>query len=70
VLLPLGNEWTLFGYLTGPIPDAPNMDSGMNCSLEYADAHGRQWSFLRGNEPYKFDWGARRIPKRGLGIER
>jgi CelD/BcsL family acetyltransferase involved in cellulose biosynthesis len=30
----------------------------------------RFWNFLRGDEPYKFSWGAEAIPKRRVHIER
>ncbi|HEY7305168.1 MAG TPA: GNAT family N-acetyltransferase, partial [Bryobacteraceae bacterium] len=40
-------------------------------ALRYAFETGYEsWNFLRGNEPYKFDWGARSIPKARLLITR
>jgi hypothetical protein len=39
--------------------------------LEDAHRHGyRYWDFLRGEEPYKFDWGAQTIAKCRLILER
>lgn len=57
----------VYGYITGMDPDLAKFSPG-SLLLNYAmaDAIGegaRVWDFLRGEEEYKFQWGARQIPK-------
>jgi hypothetical protein len=40
-------------------------------ALQYTHANQyRGWDFLRGEEQYKFDWGAERIAKSRVIVER
>ncbi len=57
----------LFSYLSAFDPQYEQLGFG-RILLYYSLRHAFQlryqsWNFLRGSEPYKFDWGARRIPK-------
>jgi len=74
VILALRAGATIFGYLSAFDPDYEKLGVGRELlarSLRYAHQHGyRRWDFLRGEEPYKFSWGAQRIPKRRVRIFR
>jgi len=65
---------TLFSYLSAFDPEYESLGFGRTLlydSVRYAFEEGyRSWDFLRGNEAYKFDWGAKRIPKRRVLIVR
>ncbi len=72
-ILALRNDRTIFGYLSAFHPGYRKYGFGheLLCrSLRYAHEQGCRWSFLRGDEPYKLDWGARIIPKRRVLFER
>jgi CelD/BcsL family acetyltransferase involved in cellulose biosynthesis len=62
-----GRAW---GYITGMDPELSRFSPG-SLLLDYAvrQAIGEgasHWEFLRGDEPYKFQWGARAVPKARL----
>jgi CelD/BcsL family acetyltransferase involved in cellulose biosynthesis len=58
---------TMFGYLSAFDPEHEALGVGRTLLLEairYCYQNGyRSWNFLRGDEPYKFWWGAQLIPK-------
>lgn len=58
---------TLFSYLSAFDPEFETLGFGrllLFYSFKYAFESGYgSWNFLRGSEPYKFDWGAQRMPK-------
>jgi CelD/BcsL family acetyltransferase involved in cellulose biosynthesis len=58
---------TMFGYLSAFDPKHEALGLGRTLLLEairYCYQNGYQaWNFLRGDEPYKFWWGAQVIPK-------
>ena len=62
---PYGN--TMFGYLSAFDPEHEALGLGRTLLFEairYCYQNGyRAWNFLRGDEPYKFWWGAQVIPK-------
>lgn len=64
----------LFSYLSAFDPEYEIYGFGrllLYYSMQYAfEQHYIAWNFLRGNEPYKFDWGARSIPKCRLIVTR
>ena len=63
-LLDRNRAW---GYITGMDPAFSRFSPGnllLHYAMREAIAEGaRSWEFLRGDEPYKFLWGARRVPK-------
>ncbi len=63
-----------FSYLSGFHPAYEPYGFGRHLlyeSIQYAFEHGfSAWNFLRGDEPYKFSWGAELIPKSRLIIRR
>jgi CelD/BcsL family acetyltransferase involved in cellulose biosynthesis len=74
MLLALRNQSTLFSYLPAFDPAYKKYGFGHvlhEHALRYAHENGyRAWNFLRGEEPYKFNWGAQPIPKRRLVLRR
>jgi CelD/BcsL family acetyltransferase involved in cellulose biosynthesis len=74
ILLALRNDTTLFGYLTAFDPAFKRAGFGNELlarALRYAQEQGyRWWNFLRGDEEYKFAWGAQPIPRRRLIFQR
>jgi CelD/BcsL family acetyltransferase involved in cellulose biosynthesis len=74
VILAFRYRDTLFPYLSAFDPEYSTFGFGRTLlyhALRYAFETGYEsWNFLRGNEPYKFDWGARSIPKARLLITR
>jgi len=74
VLLALRHRATTFSYLSAFDPQYESFGFGRELlaqSIRYAHECGcRQWNFLRGDEPYKFSWGAQRIEKCRLVISR
>ncbi len=58
---------TIYGYLTAFDPEYEALGFGRTLlfeALRYAFENGfAAWDFLRGDEPYKFWWGAQLIPK-------
>lgn len=60
----------LYGYITGMDPELGRYSPGsllLHYAIRDAIADGaRTWDFLRGDEAYKFQWGARTVPKRRL----
>jgi CelD/BcsL family acetyltransferase involved in cellulose biosynthesis len=63
-----------YGYMSGFDPDYAQYSLGtltvahaMRTSI---GAGVRTWDFLRGDEEYKFSWGAQRVPKWRLLVER
>jgi CelD/BcsL family acetyltransferase involved in cellulose biosynthesis len=58
---------TMFGYLSAFDPEYESLGFGRTLLFEairYCYENGYQtWNFLRGEEPYKFWWGAQIIPK-------
>jgi CelD/BcsL family acetyltransferase involved in cellulose biosynthesis len=67
IVLAFCDHTTIYGYLTGFDPQYEDLSFGRELlaqALRYAHERGyRQWDFLRGEEPYKFLWGAQVIPK-------
>jgi CelD/BcsL family acetyltransferase involved in cellulose biosynthesis len=65
---------TVFGYLSGFDPEFERLSFGgtiLHHALRHSFEQGfTSWSFLRGNEPYKFWWGAQRIPKARVIVRR
>lgn len=74
ILLALRNRNTIFSYLSAFDPQHEAFGFGRELlaeALRYAHENGyRCWNFLRGDEPYKFSWGAQPIPKCRVIIER
>jgi CelD/BcsL family acetyltransferase involved in cellulose biosynthesis len=74
IVLALRNNSTLFSYLTAYDPTYKQYGFGHELlarALRWAHDHGyRSWNFLRGDESYKLDWGADRIPKCRLVLAR
>jgi CelD/BcsL family acetyltransferase involved in cellulose biosynthesis len=62
----------LYGYITGMDPQLARYSVGsllLNYAIRDAIADGaRRWDFLRGEEQYKFQWGAQRAPKRRVFV--
>jgi CelD/BcsL family acetyltransferase involved in cellulose biosynthesis len=58
---------TMFGYLSAFDPEHEELGFGRTLlfeALQYCYENGYEaWNFLRGDEPYKFWWGAQMIPK-------
>jgi CelD/BcsL family acetyltransferase involved in cellulose biosynthesis len=74
VILAFHYRGALFNYLTAFDPDLETFGLGRTLLLEtmhhvYESGY-TAWNFLRGNEPYKYWWGAQRIPKCRLIITR
>lgn len=74
LILALRNRTTLYGYLTAYDPAHQDFGFGREV-LAQAIRHGhecgyRSWDFLRGEEPYKFLWGAQRVERRRVLISR
>jgi CelD/BcsL family acetyltransferase involved in cellulose biosynthesis len=67
VILAISYESTMFGYLSAFDPQHEALGLGRTLLLEairYCYENGyKAWNFLRGDEPYKFWWGAQIIPK-------
>ncbi len=65
---------TIYSYLSAFDPEYETLGFGRSLlfeSLQHAFQQGyRAWNFMRGNEPYKFLWGAQSIPKTRLVISR
>jgi CelD/BcsL family acetyltransferase involved in cellulose biosynthesis len=74
IIMALRNSTTIFGYLSAFDPCFERFELGHELvarALEYAySQHYCWWDFLRGEEQYKFDWGAERIAKSRVIIER
>jgi CelD/BcsL family acetyltransferase involved in cellulose biosynthesis len=73
VILGMRAENTIFSYLTAFHPAYGKYGFGHHLlcrAIQYAHEQGCRWNFLRGEEQYKLDWGARRIPKRRVLIAR
>ena len=73
VILGMRAEDTIFSYLTAFHPAYGKYGFGHHLlcrAIQYAHEQGCRWNFLRGEEQYKLDWGARRIPKRRVLIAR
>ncbi len=74
VILSFPYRNVLFSYLSAFDPEYQQYGFGkllLQKSLEYAFLNQyRSWNFLRGDEPYKFDWGARPIAKSQLVLRR
>lgn len=73
IVLAFRNQSTIFSYLSAYDPEYERFGFGRELllqALQYAQAHRYTcWNFLRGEEPYKFSWGAERIPKRRVVVE-
>ncbi len=67
VLLALCNRTTIFSWLSAFDPEHEKFGFGRELlaqAIRYAHERGkRSWNFLRGDEAYKFSWGAVPIPK-------
>jgi CelD/BcsL family acetyltransferase involved in cellulose biosynthesis len=74
ILLALCSQTTIFSYLSAFDPQHENFGFGRELLVQafrYAHEAGyRSWNFLRGNEAYKFSWGARLLPKFRVVISR
>ena len=62
----------LYGYITGMDPELRRFSPGsllLNYAITDAIREGaRAWDFLRGEEEYKFQWGAQKVPKYRLRL--
>jgi CelD/BcsL family acetyltransferase involved in cellulose biosynthesis len=67
VIVAFSYENTMFGYLSAFDPENESLGFGRTLLFEairYCYENGyKAWNFLRGDEPYKFWWGAQVIPK-------
>ena len=67
-------ERTMFGYLSAFDPEHEELGFGRTLlfeALRYCYDNGYEaWNFLRGDEPYKFWWGAQLIPKSRVRLTR
>lgn len=74
ILLALHDNSTIFSYLSAFDPQHECFGFGRELlaeALRYAHEDGyRWWNFLRGDEAYKFSWGAQPIAKCRVVIER
>lgn len=74
IVVAFRNQSTIFSYLSAYDPEYEKFGFGRELllqALQYAHREGYTcWNFLRGEEPYKFSWGAERIPKRRVVVER
>ena len=74
IVLAFHHQTTIFSYLSAYDPEYERFGFGRELllqALQYAHRHGYTcWNFLRGEEPYKFSWGAERIPKRRVVVKR
>ncbi len=74
IILAWCNQTSLFGYLSAFHPQYEKFGFGSELlarALEYAHDNGyREWNFLRGDEPYKFSWGAQAAAKCRVVISR
>jgi CelD/BcsL family acetyltransferase involved in cellulose biosynthesis len=64
----------IFSYLSAFDPEFESLSLARNLlyqSIRHCfERNCRSWDFLRGEEPYKFSWGAERIPKRRITLTR
>jgi CelD/BcsL family acetyltransferase involved in cellulose biosynthesis len=67
IILAFCDGRTIYSYLGGFDPEHQDYSFGRELlaqSLRYAHEHGyRRWDFLRGQEAYKFEWGAQALAK-------
>lgn len=74
VILALLDKGRAWGYITGMDPSLSRFSPGslvLGYAIRDAIREGASaWEFLRGDESYKFQWGARTIEKRRVRIER
>lgn len=74
ILMALRTPGTLFSYLSAFDPDWAAFGFGRELlaqAFAYAFSEGyRCWNFLRGDEAYKFSWGAVPVPKRRIVLPR
>ncbi|MDQ2842606.1 MAG: GNAT family N-acetyltransferase [Acidobacteriota bacterium] len=74
VILSFPYRNVLFSYLSAFDPEYSALGLGRILLYEAVrytfEQNYSAWNFLRGSEPYKFDWGAREIPKSRLLITR
>jgi CelD/BcsL family acetyltransferase involved in cellulose biosynthesis len=72
ILLAFRDEATIYSYLSAFDPHYEEFGFGRELlaqAFRYAHERGyRQWNFLRGDEPYKFSWGAQAVAKRRVAI--
>ncbi|MBV9300853.1 MAG: GNAT family N-acetyltransferase [Acidobacteriaceae bacterium] len=65
---------TMYGYLSAFHPQHEHLGLGRTLlydALRHCHENGyAAWNFLRGEEPYKFWWGAQKIPKRRVKLIR
>ncbi|HWF47191.1 MAG TPA: GNAT family N-acetyltransferase [Bryobacteraceae bacterium] len=67
IILAFCDETAIYGYLSAFDPQHEEFGFGRELlaqALRYAHERGyRRWNFLRGEEPYKFSWGAQALAK-------
>jgi CelD/BcsL family acetyltransferase involved in cellulose biosynthesis len=67
IILAFCDEMAIYGYLSAFDPQHEEFGFGRELlaqALRYAHERGyRRWNFLRGEEPYKFSWGAQALAK-------
>jgi CelD/BcsL family acetyltransferase involved in cellulose biosynthesis len=67
ILLAFRDDQAIYSYLSAFDPKHEEFGFGRELlaqALRYAHDRGyRRWDFLRGDEPYKFSWGARVVPR-------
>jgi CelD/BcsL family acetyltransferase involved in cellulose biosynthesis len=72
ILLAFCDTAAIYAYLSAFDPQYEEFGFGRELlaqALRYAHERGyRQWNFLRGEEPYKFSWGAQAVAKRRVVI--
>jgi CelD/BcsL family acetyltransferase involved in cellulose biosynthesis len=74
VIVAFSYEKRMFGYLSAFDPEHESLGFGRTLlfeALRYCYDNGYEaWNFLRGDEPYKFWWGAQLIPKSRVRLTR
>ena len=74
MLLAFRHETALFCYMSAFDPRHQALGFGRELlaqTFRHAHVHGyKQWNFLRGEEHFKFSWGATAVPKRRVRIVR
>jgi CelD/BcsL family acetyltransferase involved in cellulose biosynthesis len=74
ILLALCDGTTMFSWLSAFDPQYDKFGFGRELlaqAIRHAHNEGcRRWNFLRGDEPYKFSWGAQPLEKRRVVIRR
>ena len=74
IVMAMRNQSTIFCYMSAFDPEHERFGFGRELlaqAIRYAHENGyKRWDFLRGDEPYKFSWGAYAAAKCRVVIER